>query len=123
MACCIRLVARHRGRCSNRPYDSSPLSQMLDGAETGDVHCAPDVATYSPLSIAGAFWADERGQGVRFSMTTVSIWQDTSIWSALPHRREEADVCIIGAGIVGSTLAHFLGQAGKSVIVLEARDV
>ncbi|MHB8648492.1 MAG: FAD-dependent oxidoreductase, partial [Thermomicrobiales bacterium] len=56
-------------------------------------------------------------------MSTVSIWQDTSIWPALPHRREEADVCIIGAGIVGSTLAHFLGQAGKSVIVLEARDV
>jgi gamma-glutamylputrescine oxidase len=56
-------------------------------------------------------------------MTTVSIWQDTSIWPTLPHRREEADVCIIGAGIVGSTLAHFLGQAGKSVIVLEARDV
>src|SRR5436305_14066727 len=56
-------------------------------------------------------------------MSTVSIWQDTSIWPALPHRREEADVCIIGAGLVGSTLAHFLGQAGKSVIVLEARDV
>src|SRR5215210_2342770 len=56
-------------------------------------------------------------------MSTVSIWQDTSIWPALPHRREEADVCIIGAGIVGSTLATFLTRAGKSVIVLEARDV
>ncbi len=56
-------------------------------------------------------------------MSTVSIWQDTSTWPALPHRREEADVCIIGAGIVGSTLATFLTQAGKSVIVLEARDV
>lgn len=56
-------------------------------------------------------------------MSTVSIWQDTSIWPALPHRREEADVCIIGAGIVGSTLATFLTQAGKSVIVLEARDI
>ena len=56
-------------------------------------------------------------------MSTVSIWQDTSVWPALPHRHEEADVCIIGAGVVGSTLATFLGQAGKSVIVLEARDV
>jgi len=56
-------------------------------------------------------------------MTTVSLWQDTSLWPALPHRREEADVCIIGAGVVGSTLATFLTQAGKSVIVLEARDV
>ena len=41
----------------------------------------------------------------------------------MPHRREEADVCIIGAGVVGSTLATFLTRAGKSVIVLEARDV
>lgn len=56
-------------------------------------------------------------------MSTVSIWQDTAIWPALPHRREEADVCIIGAGVVGSTLATFLTRAGKSVIVLEARDV
>lgn len=56
-------------------------------------------------------------------MTTVSIWQDTSIWPALPHRREDVDVCIIGAGVVGSTLATFLTRAGKSVIVLEARDV
>ena len=56
-------------------------------------------------------------------MTTVSIWQDTAIWPALPHRREEADVCIVGAGVVGSTLATFLTRAGKSVIVLEARDV
>ena len=56
-------------------------------------------------------------------MTTVSLWQDTSLWPALAHRREEADVCIIGAGIVGSTLAHFLTRAGKSVVVLEARDV
>ncbi|MFN8539644.1 MAG: FAD-dependent oxidoreductase [Thermomicrobiales bacterium] len=56
-------------------------------------------------------------------MTTVSIWQDTAIWPGLPHRREDVDVCIIGAGVVGSTLATFLARAGKSVIVLEARDV
>ncbi len=56
-------------------------------------------------------------------MTTVSIWQDTAVWPALPHRREEVDVCIVGAGVVGSSLATFLTRAGKSVIVLEARDV
>ncbi|HEU5329529.1 MAG TPA: FAD-binding oxidoreductase [Thermomicrobiales bacterium] len=56
-------------------------------------------------------------------MTTVSLWQDNARWPALPHRREEADVCIVGAGIVGSALATFLSQAGKSVVVLEARDV
>ncbi len=56
-------------------------------------------------------------------MSTVSIWQDTSIWPGMPHRREEADVCIVGAGIVGSAVATFLTRAGKSVVVLEARDV
>jgi len=34
----------------------------------------------------------------------------------------EADVCVIGAGFAGLTAARRLGQAGKSVIVLEARD-
>lgn len=56
-------------------------------------------------------------------MSTVSIWQDTAVWPELPHQRLDADVCIVGAGIVGSTLATFLARAGKSVVVLEARDV
>ena len=34
----------------------------------------------------------------------------------------EADVCVIGAGFAGLTAARRLGQAGKSVVVLEARD-
>ncbi|HUZ00506.1 MAG TPA: FAD-dependent oxidoreductase, partial [Thermomicrobiaceae bacterium] len=56
-------------------------------------------------------------------MSTVSIWQDTAVWPALPHRSEEADVCIVGGGIVGATLATFLSRACRSVVVLEARDV
>ncbi|HLI51537.1 MAG TPA: FAD-dependent oxidoreductase [Thermomicrobiaceae bacterium] len=58
-------------------------------------------------------------------MSTVSIWQDTSIWPGFPtkHEQIDADVCIIGAGIVGGTLATFLSRAGKSAVVMEARDV
>ncbi len=56
-------------------------------------------------------------------MSTVSIWQDTASWTYWSHPRHEADVCVVGAGVVGSTLATLLTRAGKSVIVLEARDV
>jgi monoamine oxidase len=39
----------------------------------------------------------------------------------MPTTRE-ADVCIVGAGLAGLTAARRLSQAGRSVVVLEARD-
>jgi glycine/D-amino acid oxidase-like deaminating enzyme len=55
---------------------------------------------------------------------TVSLWQDTAAWPGeVEHRRETPDVCVVGGGIVGATLAKLLGEAGKSVVVLEAGTV
>jgi glycine/D-amino acid oxidase-like deaminating enzyme len=55
---------------------------------------------------------------------TVSLWQDTAAWPGeIEHQRESADFCIIGGGIVGASLATLLGEAGKTVIVLESGQV
>jgi glycine/D-amino acid oxidase-like deaminating enzyme len=55
---------------------------------------------------------------------TVSLWQDTAAWPGeVEHRREVTDIAIVGGGIVGSLLALLLGQAGKSVVVLEANQL
>ena len=52
---------------------------------------------------------------------TRSLWMTTA---DVPHYEPlrtdvEADVCIVGAGIVGMTTAYLLGRSGKRVVVLD----
>ena len=52
---------------------------------------------------------------------TISVWMATATlpsFSALA-KNEDADICIVGAGMAGLTTAYLLGRAGKSVIVLD----
>ncbi|PJF35199.1 MAG: hypothetical protein CUN49_11770 [Candidatus Thermofonsia Clade 1 bacterium] len=49
---------------------------------------------------------------------TVSIWQADG---TQPLR--EVDVLVIGAGVIGCTAAYFLRQAGREVVITEARDL
>lgn len=58
-------------------------------------------------------------------MTSTSLWRslgEASTWPTLEVSLQ-ADVVVVGAGITGVTLATVLAEAGKSVVVLEARHI
>src|SRR5436305_2409669 len=53
--------------------------------------------------------------------STISIWNATA---PLPQeieltKNESADICVVGAGIAGLTVAYLLLREGKSVVVLQ----
>lgn len=52
---------------------------------------------------------------------SVSIWMATTTLPTFAKlaTNEQADVCIVGAGIAGLTTAYLLGRAGKSVVVVD----
>src|SRR5262245_8230715 len=52
---------------------------------------------------------------------TRSLWSDTTSIHRRPALAEDvaADVCVVGAGIAGLSVAYFLGREGLSVVVLD----
>src|SRR5665213_1456322 len=52
---------------------------------------------------------------------SISVWMATATLPpfSILAKNEHADVCIVGAGIAGLTIAYLLGRAGRSVIVLD----
>lgn len=62
----------------------------------------------------------------RDEMQTLPLWWDTAVDMPGTTRLTAdaaVDVCVVGAGIVGMTTAYLLAQAGKRVMVLEAREI
>lgn len=57
----------------------------------------------------------------RSTSGTHSIWMDTAEVAAHSSlvKSMQADVCVVGAGIAGLTVAYLLGREGKSVVVLD----
>lgn len=52
---------------------------------------------------------------------TVSIWMATATLPSYPPLTEDldVDVCVVGAGIVGMSVAYLLARAGKRVVVID----
>src|SRR4030081_1696774 len=58
--------------------------------------------------------------------STCSIWSsDSSVSTTLNPLSKDirADVCVVGAGIAGLTVAYFLAAEGKSVVVIDKKPV
>src|SRR5262249_28622964 len=69
----------------------------------------------APIEASVAAHARRAAVGVAGSLGT------SATVAPMPERLE-CDVCVVGAGYAGLTAAHRLRAAGKSVVVLEARD-
>jgi glycine/D-amino acid oxidase-like deaminating enzyme/nitrite reductase/ring-hydroxylating ferredoxin subunit len=59
------------------------------------------------------------------SGTTVSSWMDDASLPSFPAlgKDREAEVCIVGGGIAGLTVAYLLAREGRDIILLEARSI
>ena len=56
--------------------------------------------------------------------STQSVWKCEPVSAFRPLRANAScDVCIIGGGIAGMSIAYELARQGKRVVVLEARDM
>lgn len=56
---------------------------------------------------------------------TRSLWQDTASIPSRPALKENltTDVCVVGAGIAGLSVAYHVARAGKRVVVLDMNQI
>jgi glycine/D-amino acid oxidase-like deaminating enzyme/nitrite reductase/ring-hydroxylating ferredoxin subunit len=62
---------------------------------------------------------------MKSSERSVSIWEATRPQEEFTPLKEDvtADVCVVGAGIAGMSVAYFLARAGRRVVVIEDKAV
>src|SRR5690606_26241264 len=79
--------------------------------------CSHDTEKEAPMTDP----APDAGIILNASSPRASLWSATAETTPFESlaRDEEADVCVIGAGIAGLTTAYQLLEAGRSVVVLE----
>ena len=60
-------------------------------------------------------------QSLSISKEGVSLWSATSKEPSIPalDKNIDADICVVGAGIAGMTVAYLLAREGKSVVILD----
>src|ERR1700686_3494890 len=60
-------------------------------------------------------------QSVSISKEGLSLWSATSKEPSIPALGKNigADICVVGAGIAGMTVAYLLAREGKSVVILD----
>jgi heterodisulfide reductase subunit A-like polyferredoxin len=57
--------------------------------------------------------------------TNLSVWSATASVTRTPslNNNARADVCVIGGGIAGITIAYLLAREGQSVVLIDKNQV
>jgi glycine/D-amino acid oxidase-like deaminating enzyme len=117
-----RLTRAGMGRCQGR-FCAGPLTKLVE-AEGGPV---PDVsAFFAPRPPArpvplGALAVEKPEWGGHRQSAPPAVSPRVAMPRA-PFGRIEADVAVIGAGVVGSCVALELAKGGRSVVVLDRHE-
>jgi len=90
-----------------------PAGEVAQVVRIGSHHCAHDI---EPMTTSEGTQANPHPGGA-----TTSIWQSTCEVPRFPKltKSGSADVCVIGAGIAGLSVAYHLARDGKKVVVLD----